>query len=190
MEDRTVFRRLQNPQDHFAPFPEALGTPEDFCYVSDLALMRFLRGIQTGTGKDALYVVERDYTIAYTMAGTGLKHEIIVPAGMLTDLVSVPPIGRAFVGRVGPHLEASIVHDFLYAAIRWEECAETRKLKRRFADDLLLAGVLASSLNSILARGVYRVVRWCGAYSVKKKGDGDFLDPKCPNVRRRLHSRG
>ncbi len=71
------------------------------------------------SGHDALYVVGAPYRV--TLHVDGARREITVPEGMKTDLASVPRLARAVVGRVGPHLEAAIVHDCLFSA--WKEIA-------------------------------------------------------------------
>ena len=59
---------------------------------------------------------------------------------MMTDLVSVPRPLRWLVERVGPHLEATIVHDFLFIA--WDDIG--KQLTRddwRFANRVMIAGM-------------------------------------------------
>ena len=83
---------------------------------------------------------------------------------MLTDLSSVPWFLRWFVGRVGPHLEASIVHDFLYIA--WQDLG-TRGAKPEdsaFADKLLCVGMEAAEVGWIKRSFIYLGVKlfgWC-----------------------------
>ena len=65
-------------------------------------------------GDDANYVVGEEYSASVTVTGPGAPSDgrlkIAVPKGMLTDLCSVPRLARWLVSRVGPHLEASILH--------------------------------------------------------------------------------
>ena len=70
--------------------------------------------VQHRTGENAEFIVAADYPIRYKL--DGVERRIVVPGGMLTDLSSVPTLARTIVSQVGPHLEASIVHDFLYVA--------------------------------------------------------------------------
>lgn len=69
------------------------------------------------------------------------RRSITVSKGMLTDLASVPRCFRWYAGRVGPHLEAAIVHDFLYVA--WQDLKEMcpKPGMRFFADRIMLAAM-------------------------------------------------
>ena len=80
-----------------------------------MLLDRLLNGNRRGEGNN--YIVLRDYSVRYwrktdDQAGPGTV--VTVPAGMLTDLASVPPIARSFLSVTGRHTEASIVHDYCY----------------------------------------------------------------------------
>ena len=173
--------------DRSDPFPQSLGKPSSFKYVSDMALIRFKEAIETGIGKDALYIIERDYRIEYTLEGDFEVHEITVPAGMLTDLASVPVFARWFVGRVGRHLEAAIVHDFLYAAHRWETDVARQRLKRKFADDLMFRGMRDARVDIFRAYVMYLVIRAFGGLFSRGNHDDDFLDTTDTDVMARLH---
>ena len=98
-----------------SPYPEpGWKCISDFKYESDLKLMR-KKETPTGVDRETQYIVAGDYTVSYCLDGKPDK--ITVPNGMPTDLVSVPPMFRFYVGRVGPHLESCIVHDYLYYAM-------------------------------------------------------------------------
>lgn len=148
-----------------------------FKYKSDLHLMRFAKGIKSVARKDQ-YVVAKPYTVSFKL-GNGSSKCITVPKGMLTDLSSAPFPLRCIVGRVGPHLEATIVHDYLYIA--WQDyeeagcvcdaecakkcdekdsrCAEmTQAEKREFADRIMLEGMKASGMGC-KAYLIYWVIR-------------------------------
>ncbi len=68
---------------------------------------------------------------------------------MLTDLASVPRVARGIVGKVGPHLEASIVHDFLFIAWQLLDGRGARKEDFRFANAVMFAGLDATDLVSL-----------------------------------------
>ena len=112
----------------------------DFRYLTPLILRRESEAVRTrgNKNKDAHYIVGADYQVAYSLDGQ--ERTIVVLRGMLTDLASVPRIAvLGGIGRVGPHLEASIVHDFLYIA--WQYLNPPREAQpqdRRFADELFL----------------------------------------------------
>ncbi|MEL6265014.1 MAG: DUF1353 domain-containing protein [Pseudomonadota bacterium] len=100
------------------PYPDAGWQRVDgFEYLSDLHLSRLSDRARLPLPREAQYLLSRPYRCAFRVDGT--RRELEVPAGMLTDLASVPAIARTFVGRVGRHLEAAIVHDFLFVA--WQD---------------------------------------------------------------------
>jgi hypothetical protein len=66
--------------------------------------------------RESQYILAREYRVELTLDSRH-AHTITVPAGMLTDLASVPAFGRSIVGRVGPHLEAAIVDDFTLSGL-------------------------------------------------------------------------
>ncbi|MCY4463595.1 MAG: DUF1353 domain-containing protein [Albidovulum sp.] len=75
-----------------------------------------------------------------------LKLPLKVKRGFPTDLTSVPRPFRPFVGRVGPHLEASIIHDYLYVAWQIGGLPPTDDM-RRFSDEVMLAAMPASGMG-------------------------------------------
>ena len=128
------------------PYPEPAGLDiTRFVYCTPLHLCRCKEAVQRRQGGDADYIVSRPYTVRFRY--NGVDREIAVPEGMVTDLTSVPGFARIFVGRVGPHLEAAIVHDFLYIA--WQDMGErgVRREDRRFADRLIYAAMKAAGVH-------------------------------------------
>lgn len=120
----------------------------DFEYVTPLWLYRHCSAMRRGGSKrDADYVVAAPYRVAFKLDGQ--PRQITVPEGMLTDLASVPRIARSIISRVGPHLEASIVHDFLYIA--WQDIPghKARKEDWRFADRLMRAAMRACNVGPV-----------------------------------------
>ena len=67
---------------------------------------------------------------------------ISAPEGMATDLSSVSRIAWSIVNRVGPHLEASLLYDWLDIETR----APTGDV-RRFADAVFLADMVAADVR-------------------------------------------
>ena len=67
---------------------------------------------------------------------------------------------RPFVGRVGPHLEASIIHEYLYVAWQIGGLPPTDDM-RRFSDEVMLAAVPASGMGC-KAHAIYWAVRLFG----------------------------
>jgi hypothetical protein len=124
------------------PYPDAYdGAPiTEFRYETPLSLWRPIGTVQNRRGKeDAEYFVDADYHVTFKVGGAPAS--VTVPRGMLTDLASVPRLLRWAVSQVGPHLEASIVHDFLYLA--WQDMPGrgARRADHEFADAVLVAGL-------------------------------------------------
>lgn len=165
--------RNKPPASFKSPYPlkgSKLRTISTFEYVSEwLHLGRHIRAVQMRNGaRDALYVVMQDYTVRFKFAHVkedsanyGWQY-ITVPAGMLTDLSSVPQLLWNIVGPVGPHLEASVVHDFLYIA--WQDLPGRGALEDdwEFADNILLAGMGAAGVDKKQRSLIYSSVRQWG----------------------------
>ncbi len=153
------------------PYPASYaGEPiTDFVYATPLRLWRPIETVQNRRGKeDAEYFIDLDYTVTFAVGGRPAS--VTVPRGMLTDLASVPWFARWLVDRVGPHLEASIVHDFLYLA--WQDVPgrEARPADRDFADAVLIAGMKEAEVGGVAAWAIERAVRNFG-WSVYSRRD-------------------
>ena len=132
-----------------------------FRYAFPLHIMRLAKRLP-GIHPEQQYIVAQDYTACYTL--NGKEESLTVPGGTLTDLASVPRLLRWYVGRVGPHLEAAILHDYLYVAWQFNEHDPTRERllqMRRFADDLMLAAMRATGMGC-KARLIHLAIRLCG----------------------------
>ncbi len=142
-----------------------------FDYRSPLHLTRNIQLVQRRDGEDADYVVAEPYETAVTVksdgGGKAFHLPLVVPDGLLTDLSSVPRWGRLLVGRVGPHLEASIVHDWLYVAWQVEGLEPTGEM-RKFADDVFLAAMREAGVGSVMCWLIHRAVRWGGGGPFKR----------------------
>ncbi|MEO0679296.1 MAG: DUF1353 domain-containing protein [Pseudomonadota bacterium] len=125
------------------PFPETFHAIEDFEYVSRLVLAREPEALKSRNVSRVSYIVAEPLEVRFKVAqrdGSGAPQTLTVPAGMLTDLTSVPWFGRAAVGKVGPHLEAAVVHDYLFIA--WQLLG--RKASRQdfdFANAVMFAAM-------------------------------------------------
>lgn len=115
----------------------------DFTYVNWLVLGRAPESLSRGD-REAMYVVMEDYPVQLTIDGQ--RRYIIVPRGMTTDLASVPKVFRNIIGRVGPHLEACIVHDWLYIAWQLQDRQPTRD-DWRWSNKVLYAGLKAAKVK-------------------------------------------
>lgn len=155
------------------PYPSDWSKVSDFKYTADLYLARAREKILCGSGREAEYVVAADFTCQCLVDGE--PWEIRVPKGMLTDLASVPPLWRIVVGRVGTHLEAAIVHDFLFVA--WQDTLENgAKPHQRdfdFANEIMRHAMLASDVPPVPSWMIQTAVTsWVGRrrFFMKKPG--------------------
>jgi hypothetical protein len=143
----------------------------EFKYDTPLRLYRAIETVQQRDGDDADYLVAEPYSVRIRLDDRPYMR-ITVPKGLVTDLASVPRFAQSVVGRVGPHLEASIVHDFMYVA--WQcKCMAGRGAKdkdRRFADEVFLAGMKEAGMEWVDRQSIYEVVRLAGDV-VYKAGD-------------------
>ena len=129
-----------------------------FWFKTDLCLTR-LKERDPRFGPEEQYLVAKDYVVCVELDGNKVW-TIRVPRGAVTDLASVPPGFRWYVSRVGPHLEASIVHDWLYVAWQKHELLPTDD-RRLFSDRVMLEGMLASGMGC-KAHVIYWVIRVFG----------------------------
>ena len=159
------------------PFPAFEIEPiADFRFHDELRFVRHRHA--PATAPDSWWQLSADFRVSMILRERGAPpdqafvHEITAPRGMYTDLSSVPPSLWSIVGPIGRHLEASIVHDYLYMA--WTDFRpldQPSRQDRRFADDVLLAGMLATEgMDPELARDtIYRTVRLAGWWVFKEK---------------------
>lgn len=162
------------------PYPDrAWTTISGFKYRTPLYLMRGIEAVQNRDGEDADYLVGREYRVTFDRDGEA--REIVVPRGMITDLSSVPRPTRPIIDRVGPHLEASILHDFLYVAWQSLTGREARSEDRRFADELFLIAMIEAGVGWLKRNAIYSAVRVGGwsAYEGRNEPRYVWLPPDC-----------
>lgn len=91
---------------------------------------------------------------------------IIVPAGFVTDLASVPWPMRGVLNTTGRSRRPAVLHDYLYA---------TGQVTRAFADRLFLTALIADGVISV-GRGLYylgvRLGGWIPFRRYRKKEKG------------------
>ena len=154
-------------------------------YHSDLVLLRLAdTSCLQEVSREEQYIIAEPFHVSFYVDDE--ERHIIVPAGMLTDLVSVPRFARVAIGRVGRHLESCIVHDFLYLA--WQDLPDMRlddngdlfgdeaaTNMRLFADKLMDAGM--EGLNLGWKRSaIYRAVRLAGWATFLRHDDFRYVD--------------
>lgn len=143
------------------PYPADWAVVSDFVFESDLYLARAKDAIEDGEGREAEYIVSAEYKCSCLVDGE--RWEIVVPSGMLTDLTSVPRAGRIFVERVGAHLEAAIVHDFLFIAWQGIKGHDAREADFRFANEVMLQAMIAADVGYLRRNVIFLAVSsWVG----------------------------
>ena len=123
-------------------------------------------------GIEPLVIVGKDYHVTFELEG--IRHSIVVPKGLETDLASVPKLARGLVSKVGRHLEAAIIHDWLYGYHPFEGLSPGM-WTRELADAVFLAGMKASNVSKIKMFLIYRAVRLGGRRSYKN-GVNDIVE--------------
>ena len=79
----------------------------------------------------------------------------------MTDLASEPCFFRSIVSRVGPHLEASVIHGCLYEA--WIVMRQQPQMTmKRFADDLMKEAMREAKVSKMKISLIYYTVRCFG----------------------------
>ena len=142
-----------------SPYPDAgWKRITRFCFKTDLCLAR-LKERDSRFGPEEQYLVAKEYVACVELDGSRVL-TISVPRGTVTDLASVPPVFRWYVGRVGRHLEACIVHDWLYVAWQVHGLTPTDDM-RLYSDRIMLSGMLASGMGC-KAYAIYSAVRVFG----------------------------
>ena len=153
---------------------------DGFLYSDWLVLGRSPSTLKRGN-REAMYVVMEDYTVTLAYEGRYMQparaDPITVPKGMTTDMASVPKIFRNIIGRIGPHLEACIVHDWLYIAWQMQDRMPTRE-DHDFANRVLYAGLKAAKCHWVTRVGMWIAMEFPFiSWSVFKGRDKDlFLD--------------
>ncbi len=163
------------PPSFANPYPGRVwSTITAFSYDTDLELTRSIEAVQVRKGEDAEYVVSEDYKVSFALDAE--RRTIVVPRGMLTDLSSVPRITRPIIDRVGPHLEASIVHDFLYVA--WQDIPGhgARDDDRRFADELFKVAMAEAEVHSVKRWLIYQAVAAFGGSAYRETDEQRYID--------------
>ncbi|MCY4429557.1 MAG: DUF1353 domain-containing protein [Rhodospirillales bacterium] len=146
-----------------------------FWFKTDLCLAR-LKERDPRFGPEEQYLVARDYVVCVELDGSTVQ-VMTVKRGMVTDLASVPRVFRWFVSRVGPHLEASIVHDWLYVAWQKRELTPTDDM-RLFSDKVMLAAMLASGMGCT-AYIIYCAIRVFGTCIFYGRNREPYILEKC-----------
>ncbi len=156
------------------PYPESFDTVSEVSYFRPLSLIRPPALLLDRMTDDGDYVVQHDYDISLKIDGD--VRVITVPRGLITDLTSVPVFLRWFVGRVGPWLEAAIVHDYLYVAWQLVPGKMPRERDRAFADLVMLRAMEAARIDVLRRQLIYRAVRLFGGRAYRGRNERLLAD--------------
>ncbi|MBL4629519.1 MAG: DUF1353 domain-containing protein [Roseicyclus sp.] len=168
-----MLQRFDHPAQPVCPYPPDWSDLSDVQFETDLVLVRLKDTVKLRTGEDADYVVGEGYTIQLRVDGAiwGLT----VPRGLVTDLTSVPRPLRIIASRVGPWLEAAIVHDYLYIA--WQDVPglPARDRDREFADLVMLRAMEAANVGAVKRWLIYRAVRLFGGRAFRRVSEDRYV---------------
>ncbi|MEM8595967.1 MAG: DUF1353 domain-containing protein [Pseudomonadota bacterium] len=135
------------------PYPDVWRKVSALEFETPLYLLRAPQALPLPGGREAQYLTAADYVVSFRIDQERVRRRLVVPAGMLTDLASVPRLARWVVGRVGPHLEAAIVHDFLFIA--WQEIGRgPQKRDFEFATAVMDAAMRAGGVGGLMRRAI------------------------------------
>ena len=152
-------------------YPDTQVEVVGFRYCSNLHLTRSIEAVRTRRGEDAKYLVGTLYRAMVKVRTENSDrhwHRICVPRGYKTDLASVPRGARSLVSRAGPHLEACIIHDWLYEAwIVTNE--EPQKSMKKFADDVLRAALREANVRRLTIWTIYQACSRFGGKEFKQR---------------------
>ena len=161
------------------PYPNTKDISKEivrFKYISSLVLVRKPKAITERSGPDPNYIVGKLYKAKYKLDGDDDWRTIVVPAGMLTDLASVPRPARSFAGRVGRHLEGAILHDYLYLAWQDRDGGIPDEKERNFADRLFLAAMVAARVPRYKRWAIFRAVDLFGRGAFESREEKRYVD--------------
>ena len=141
-------------------------------YMDPLVLTRSITAVQRRKGEDALYVVALGFRARVTIRDAHGKVSTFIVRilpGFLTDLSSVPRCFRWYIGRVGPHLEATVLHDWLRTVWQLHNPPVPWKANRKFADDVFLAAMREANVDCFKRSLMHWVVRKFGRCSFERR---------------------
>ena len=62
---------------------------------------------------------------------------LVIPAGFVSDFATIPQIAQSLISKLGPHIRAAIVHDYLY----WSQCCSRHEADAIFSKMMKDLGV-------------------------------------------------
>jgi hypothetical protein len=142
------------------PYPPRFSSVRYLTQESDLMIARPRTRLRPDEDRETEYVLARDFTVLFDVDGKPWR--VTAPAGMLTDLATSKWFTRPVLGRVGPHLEAAILHDYL--CIAWQDLTgdSARTAPRpgdfEFSSAAMMAMLEHAGLHPVITWGVRKVI--------------------------------
>ena len=137
-------------------------------FLDDLHLRKCLnQNLHPNYNSEQEYLVNAAYRVDVTLKLTHGRNDpnpafhtelCTVPEGMLTDLASVPRALRWLVGRVGPHLEAAIVHDYMFSFWSGKFTKRIEKKYWKLANKIFLKAMEVRGTKCITRYSAYLAV--------------------------------
>jgi hypothetical protein len=84
------------------------------------------------------------------------KDSIIIPAGFVTDMASIPPVLQSIIQQNGPYQLPAVVHDYLY----WQQGCS-----REQSDRILLLAMTEHDVGRSHRTAIYDAVRAAGQFA-------------------------
>jgi len=122
----------------------------NFVFPDHLDLIRFRQGHH-----GIHFMVQVAYRAMFDTPD-GVTHTVTVPPGTTTDFASIPRVFQSIVTKLGPHIEAAVIHDHL--CITRENSGYTSKE----AADIFYAGMIAGGTPRRTAWMMWKAVCWGG----------------------------
>ncbi len=175
-----------------SPFPHGrIDKISDFRYLDEL---HFVRHAQVHLDKTprSLWQLAADFRVSmivYPETRRPYALTITAPRGLYTDLASVPKLLWSMVGPIGRHLEASIVHDYLYMS--WTDFkSKAVPSDWAFADQVFKAGMRKSKAprRGLIYRAVHSPIGWRvfrkKSYTLQNRMEAWLPDLEAGHIRR------
>ena len=94
----------------------------------------------------------------------------LVPRGYVTDFASIPSAAQLIINPFGDHVEASVIHDWLYAVGESQSRIE--------ADQIFRFAMKEQGVNLLKRNIMYRAVRLGGSTAFGRDSEWNFGDPR------------
>jgi uncharacterized protein DUF1353 len=84
------------------------------------------------------------------------KDSVVIPAGFVTDMASIPPVLQSIIQQNGPYQLPAVVHDYLY----WrQECTRAQ------SDRILMLAMTEHNVSNAHRAAIYDAVRAAGQFA-------------------------